>query len=228
MKKIFLAITILALTVSCNSNSDHNMIVNGHVKGLKKGHLYLQKVQDSMMVSVDSIFVDGSDEFTLGANVKDAEMYFINLNKDQNFRIAFFGEAGHITVNTELEDFTVKAKIAGSKSQDLLDQYIKMSKRFNDKRLDLIQANFEAQKQGDASKTDSISKQFDNLLKRRYFYTTNFAMTHGDSEVAPYLGMTELFNATNKLLDTVNQSLTPEVKASKYGKAFQQMIDSRK
>jgi hypothetical protein len=68
----------------------------------------------------------------------------------------------------------------------------------------------------------------DNLLKRRYLFTVNFALNHKQSEVAPYLALTELYNAKIKFLDTINNVLTPQVKASKYGKNLQQFIDNIK
>ena len=46
-------------------------------------------------------------------------------------------------------------------------------------------------------------------------YTTNFAITNGKYEVAPYIALTDLVDANLSLLDTINKSLSPEVKQSK-------------
>jgi len=56
----------------------------------------------------------------------------------------------------------------------------------------------------------------------------NFALNNKDSEVAPYLALTEIYNAKINLLDTINNSLTPKVKASKYGKDLQAFVDNIK
>ena len=61
-------------------------------------------------------------------------------------------------------------------------------------------------------------------MKRRYFYTTNFAVKNADSEIAPYLALTELFDANIRLLDTINNSLSDKVRASKYGKELHEYI----
>ena len=71
---------------------------------------------------------------------------------------------------------------------------------------------------------DSIKKLINGLVRRRYFYTTNFAVNHSDNEIAPYLALTELFDANITLLDTINNTLTPKVKISKYGKALGKFI----
>ncbi len=228
MKKLFTILVLSVLLSSCDSTPKHNMIVNGSVQGLKKGTLYLQKVDDSLFVSVDSLEVAGNGNFKMSAYLEDAEMYFINLDNNPNFNLAFFGEPGNITINTNLEDFALDAKVAGSKNQALLEDYNKMAKRFNNARLDIVKAGFDAQQSQDVKKIDSLNKASENLIIRRYYYTTNFAVNNGDYEVAPYLGLTELYNATNKLLDTIEISMSPEVRNSKYGRALNNLIESRK
>ena len=59
-------------------------------------------------------------------------------------------------------------------------------------------------------------------------FTVNFALNNKDSEVAPYLALTEIYDAKTSYLDTINNTLTPKVKASKYGKELQTYIDEVK
>jgi len=83
-------------------------------------------------------------------------------------------------------------------------------------------------KSGDTMKINNVQKKSDNLLKRRYLFTVNFALNNKTSEVAPYLALNEIYNANIKLLDTINNSLAAHVKTSKYGKDLQQFIDAIK
>ena len=55
-------------------------------------------------------------------------------------------------------------------------------------------------------------------------FTTNFAITNSDSEVAPYIALTEMYDASLKMLDTVNNSLSDKVKKSDYGKRLQEYL----
>jgi hypothetical protein len=222
MKKILFVGVILLGLLACNSKQG-SMQVQVEVQGLKKGTAYLQKVVDTLMVTVDSVEVNGVDKFTLSDDVTSPEMYYISLaNFDK--KILFFGEKGIIKVTTKLEKFDVAAKISGSKNQKLLDKYHAMIFKFNDQQLSLIEANFEAQKAKDQFVLDSIDKVSRSLIKRRYLYATNFAVTHPKSEVSAYIALADLYNANISLLDTINNSLSKKVKASKYGKKLEKFI----
>ncbi|MFZ3274125.1 MAG: hypothetical protein WA143_07615, partial [Lutibacter sp.] len=99
-----------------------------------------------------------------------------------------------------------------------------MAQKFNGKKLDLVVEKFEAQKINDTALLSKIDNEEKGLTRRKYFYTTNFAVIHAENEVAPFLALTELFDANIRLLDTINNSLSKEVKASKYGKELEKYI----
>jgi len=228
MKYLLFILTILIL-VSC-SNKERDLTVKVNIKGLKKGIVFLKKVKDTVLVTVDSITINGNSEFELYSDIESPEVFFLYLNKNtgNDDRILFFADKGITEIKTTLKNFVFDAKINGSKQQKTLEEYNSVLSRFNDQNLDLIKGRFEAQKEGDSSKLASIRKESDNLLKRKYLYTVNFALNNKDSEVAPYLALTEIYNAQIKYLDTINTSLTPEVKTSKYGKKLQLFIDNIK
>ena len=228
MKKISILFAIL-LIVSC-AKEQHDLTVKTNIKGLKKGTVYLKKVKDTALVTVDSIAINGNSEFELHSDLKEPEVFFLYLDKNssENDRIAFFADKGITEINTTLKNFVFDAKIKGAAQQKTWDDYKLTMSRFNERNLNLIKEKFEAQKDGDTSKFTNIQKEFDNLLKRKYLYTVNFALTHKDSELAPYLALTEIYNARVKYLDTINNSLTPKIKASKYGKELESFIKSIK
>jgi hypothetical protein len=141
----------------------------------------------------------------------------------------FFAEKGQIIINTLLKTFESSAKVSGSENQELLQEYRKIARQFNAKNLDYIKAYINnAKSANDSRSSDSIQKEMDNLLKRRYLYALNFAITHGDNVIAPYIALTEVSDANIKYLDTVASKLTEEVKSSKYGKLLIDLIASRK
>ncbi|WP_034921453.1 DUF4369 domain-containing protein [Gillisia sp. CAL575] len=231
MKKIsFLLLIFLSIT-AC-SDKENNLFVKGHVKGLKKGTIYLQKIEDTLLINVDSVMIDGDANFELGDYLESPQIMYLFLDKidntEYNDRVEFFAEEGEVTINTTLKNFEVDAKVVGSANQQKLMDYKKMMQRFNDKNLELIQKNFEAQRDENEELIISTNKDFDKLLTRKYLYTVNYAMNNKDLEIAPYLALSEVFDANIKYLDTIYTSLTPEVKKSKYGKDLKSFLKERR
>ena len=208
------------------------MIVKGQVEGLRKGKLFLQKFQDSIMINVDSTLVEGTPEFEFKTPLEPAEVFYLYLDKEDgdslNDRILFFGEKGTIEINTLLKTFESSAKITGSKNQELLQEYISFSRKFNDQNLELMKEFYEAQMVRNTKRADSIEEKMNKLLKRRYLYTINFAATNTDQNIAPYLALTEVYDANLALLDSIAVKMTPEVSESKYGKQFTEYLEKRR
>ena len=229
MKKILLlAILSIVLFISCTDNSKNKMSVQGEVIGLKKGTLYLQKIENGVLSTVDSTKMVGSSLFALESSINTAELHFLSLDKNNEMTIPFFGEVGTITINTNLDNFVLQAKISGSKNQDILENYNKISSKFQDQNLDMIKEDFEAQVAKDKEKLDVLAKKSKQLLRRKYLYTTNFAIMNADSEVAPYLALKMLADANIKLLDTINKSLSEKIKNSSYGKELNSFVEKIK
>ena len=238
LKKSLQLIVLLLLLILLGCENDYKpsgsiMLLTGKVEGLRKGTLFLQKIQDSILVNIDSVVVEGRPEFQFRTEIESPEIYYLYLNKEDgdslNDRILFFAEKGEITINTLLKTFESSAKVMGSENQKLLQEYRKLARNFDDKNLEYIKAYYEAAKESKKTKeTDSIEKAMDNLLKRRYLYALNFAITHGDNVIAPFIALTEVYDANIVFLDTVASKLTEKVKASKYGREFMEFIATRK
>ena len=79
-----------------------------------------------------------------------------------------------------------------------------------------------------SKQSDSLQQKIDNLLRRRYLYTINFAAQNTDQNIAPYLALTEVYDANLSLLDTIAFKMTPEVRNSKYGIEFVNYLEERK
>jgi hypothetical protein len=227
MKKILLLALLVAI-VSCAKETTPDLIVKGSIKGLKKGTIYLKKELDTTIVTVDSVIINGTPEFELHSALESPEIFYLYLDKNssEEDRITFFADKGVTEIHTTMKRFVYDAKINGSEQQKVLEKYKLMVAKFNEKNLDLIKEELESS--GDTSKLNRIQKDYENNLKRRYLYTVNFALNNNDSEVAPFLALTEIYNAKYNLLDTINKSLTPKVKASKYGKELQKFVDNIK
>jgi hypothetical protein len=227
MKKVlFIALVILTVS-SCKNEVENTMFVKGKIKGLKKGTLYLQKQVDSLILSVDSLTVNGRNDFLLEDIIESPEIYYLTL-KDSDKRIMFFGEKDTIKINSVLDKFDIKAEITGSENQNILNGYNELKRRFNDNNLDLIKEELEAQKSGNQDSIMLVEEKMKRLLKRRYLVTINYVINNADYEAAPYIALSEIYDANISMLDTINNSLSPSVSMSKYGTLLQEYIDERK
>jgi hypothetical protein len=103
-----------------------------------------------------------------------------------------------------------------------------MSKQFTGRRLEIIKETFEAQIAKDTAIVNKLNKELGRLILNKRRYTANFALRNINSEVSPFLVLTELFDSHITLLDTVNNSLAAPVKASKYGVELEKYIKNIK
>lgn len=233
MKKSILALVTLILVSSCDKNEPkNNLHLTGNIKGLKKGTLYIQRVQDTTLVAIDSITIDGNSVFERNITLESPEMLYLFLDRgvtnslDNN--LSFFAESGNINIETTLDSYISAAKISGSKNQELIEEYRKINSRFQDESLNLIEAKFKAIKNSNTKAIDSLTAKQESNLKRKYLFATNFAINNKGYEVAPYIALSEIYDINIKYLDTIHKSMTPKVASSLYGKKLTEYIKSIK
>lgn len=231
MKRILFVLLLGMVVFSCGKESENTMTVTGNIKGLKKGTLYLQQFKDSTLTVLDSLEIKGDGNFSFSEEVGNPEIYYLYLkkedNNDINDRITFFGEAGQITINTSWNTFDTNVDITGSTSHEKLLEFYEMISKFNIKELGLAQQAALPEVQEDSVALDSLQKILDQNTVSRYRYALNFGLNNGDSYATPYLMITEASEANPKYLDSIYNGLSPEVAASKYGKALKELLDSK-
>lgn len=219
MKKLLLISFLLILT-SCD-NSENNMIINVNVENFKKGNVYLQKISDSTLVNIDSIFVKKNEPIIFKTKIDSPELFYLNLDVS-NFdnRIEFFGEKGEININTSLEKFNSNFEIIGSSSDSIYREYLNVIKKFNNQKLDLIQLSFNLAKSEMKDSLAIVQNQIKSLDKRQYLYSLNYAVSNGNSHIAPLIAITQFSESGKIVLDTIKSSMSEQVLNSKYGKIF--------
>lgn len=233
MKKILILAFVCLGIIACEEGvSENTMVVSGNVKGLKKGKLYLQKLQDSVLIAVDSLEIAGDGNFSLRTEIESPEIYYLYLDKkdntDFNDRVTFFGTAGTITINTAWNTFQATATIDGSESQKLYEIFQENLSKFNKRSLEYIQASSAPEMQANKVAQDSLLELNSKNTLRAYLYALNFALSNKQSYVAPYIALTEVPDANVKYLDSIHNSLLPEVAESKYGMALKKHITTIK
>ncbi len=230
MKKILIHILPALIIFSCKekeSKPKGNLHLTGKVAELYQGKIYIQKMKDTTTVVEDTIVFSGKDEFDTHITIDEPQMIYLFLDRgrteSQDNNLAFFAEPGEMTLNTTLKEFFAQAKVTGSKNQKLYEEYLSVDNDFTNKNLELIKKSFEIK-----DKNFDVDKEKNKLLMMRYLYSANFAKNHANNEIAPYIALNKIPDATTPILDTIYNSLTPKIIKSKYGKIFTDFINSRK
>jgi hypothetical protein len=220
MKHTIAKLFLITILVGCSSPKK-DMQVTVEVKNLKKGTLYLERFQDSVLVIVDSIFLGREEAVVLQADLDHPELFYILLDRNQtddiDNRIPFFGQAGEISIQTTLDDYVTKAEVSGSPTQEIYNAYLRVISQFNNEELDLLAAYLQSQISQNADSLTLVEQQTVSLSKRKILFTVNFAVNNANSVVAPYLALSELPKVSKSFLDTIAASMSDDVANSRYG-----------
>jgi uncharacterized protein DUF4369 len=233
MKKLLIAALAFSALVACDKKENEtNLHITGKVDGLKQGKLYIQHIVDTTLVTLDSITIKGDSNFKSDLQLSEPEMLYLSMDRGVSTSLdntlPFFAEPGNMTIETTLKEFYSKAKVTGSKNNDLYTNFKKIKERYNDEENKTLSFTLLAKKLNNPQQLDSLSQRADKLTMRRYLDAINFAVNNGKHEVAPYIALTEIYDANMKYLDTIQKSMSPEVAKSKYGKQLNEFIAKRK
>ena len=179
MKYLLVVFGFLFLFSGCGDDSSgKEMLLTGEVTGLRKGNLWLQKINDSAFVTVDSMLVDGNSAFEFSELITEPQVYYLTMSfRDSSNvikRVPFFAEPGAINLRTSLENFESDLVVTGSINQKIWDDYKELMTRFNNQNLELIEEELYAMKEGNDSLLGVIKKRQDRLLKNTYLASVNF------------------------------------------------------
>ncbi len=231
MKRLIIVLVSMLVISSCGDNAEESLIVTGKIKGLKKGMLYLQHVPDSVLVTVDSLAINGDGNFTFKSKLDSPEVYYLYLDKkdnnDINDRITFFAEPGIITINTDWNTFDTTAKISGSKSQEKLEEYRMTMSGINKRNIEIMMKASQPENQLSQVSIDSLENISNRNLQRGYAFAINFALNNKNSFIAPYIALKEIPDANVKYLDSIYSVLSPEVANSKYGEELAVLLKKK-
>ena len=230
--KQYIKYIFLLLFFKCTIDTDKNLNISGSVKGLRKGKLYLQKyINDTMLINIDSLKIDGVENFEFNDSLGEAQFYFLALKKDETDttlqKIPFFAEKGKIKINTRLNTFISSAKVYGSENQILWDEYLMVIRKFNNQNIELVKDYLEKKGEFDFTKRDELFEKKNSLINRKKtLFSLNFAMNNSDKEISAYIGLYELNNISKKYLDSLYSKLHTKIKNSFYGKKLKKKLDS--
>jgi len=213
---------------SCSKIDNENQFsLSLEIEDLKKGIIYLEKISDSSIVVIDSVFYNGNNTIEFRGKIDEPEIMIISLtfeNEPDPKRFPFFVEKSNIILKTRLKDFGFKVDSKGSKNDSIYRQYLEINKKFNNEKLDLISKSLDFQKSNNKDSISFYEAKLLNVNKRQFLHNANFAMRNSNYAIAPYIAITDL-RESSALLDTIYKSLGSGIKNSKYALELKTLID---
>ena len=236
MKKFIALLSLIVIAASCGSDNNDSglMTINGNIDGLKMGRVLLQKVEDTVLVTLDSVSLDGKSDFELQTNLSEPELMFIHLDvrdgAEFDDRISFFAEDTVLTLNSTLENFEKGTVISGSKNNDILQEFNKNKVKLTEVYTELVKRSIiiDQAENPDPEELEKLDKDYSKYLRKKVLYAINYSNRFPDKEVAPYILITEAFDANPVLLDSSFQNMTKKIQSSRYGKQLSELIKTSK
>ncbi len=218
------ALILVIILASCSNSNE--LILDVEIKDLKKGKLVLSKLNDSIFQTIDSFNVNGHKNIVFKNELNEPQFLFLNLFTNESYEplsLTFFAEKGKLKLVTSLEKYGYELKVTGSKNDSIYREYLKLNKKFNDEKVDLIKKSFEKRKNQENDSVIIIDDLLLKLNKRQFLHNANYVIRNKNYEISPYLAITDLKNS-KKILDTVYKSLSSEVLKSKYSLILKSLL----
>jgi peroxiredoxin len=222
MKKILLILTIAVILLSCGGNNKNQFTINGNVKGIDSGMIYLQKNEAGNWTKLDSTNIK-EGKFSFKGNVATPEMWYLTF-KGTQLVLPFFVENSTIdlTVDTDSIDASV---VTGSATYDLYKKYLGQTDLLNKKMDDLYSEYQKAREINDTATMNKMDLQSTELDKEKKKLIVDFAKENNKSVVAPYLILKNSWQFELPELEEISVTFDTSLKASSYYQAVMTRID---
>jgi len=209
------------ILVSCTGRKENQYIVSGTVKGSDTGTVYLQKMDSTSWVNIDSAAIKkGTFEFKGSVTVPEKYKLII---KGQHYSFPFFIENSDIKLVVHA-DSTGKIEVTGSATQDLFNQYVAKSDSMEGKMKILDKEYSKADSLHDTATLKKLEARFDAMDLDIKNMIINFAKAHGKSVISPYLILQNSYRFELPELVSVSASFDTSINASKYSVAVTKRI----
>jgi hypothetical protein len=209
------------LLISCTSTPTTNSSIEITIAGLKKGKLFLEQIQDSTLVVLDTLRVTSEEKHRLQMNIEHPEFLIVRLDKEDNNpfndRINVFADPGLTTIVTTRENFEKDAQIVSGSHHEEFERISKMLSDFDTKSLELYQLSQEDEFLNPVAQDSLVTIARKNEL-RRYQYLVNYGLANPNSYLTPFVIVEQGDFLQEKWKDSIYNLLTEEIKVSTYGK----------
>ncbi len=221
MKKLVFILLSVVILSSCADKKD-SYTVNGTIRGVDSGMVFLQKFDVDQWVKIDSVMLS-KGEFTFKGKTTLPEMWYISMKEKQVF-VPIFIENSKISVEV-YADSVDKASITGSATHDTYKKYQEMNKSLN-ARIEEVYKEWKKAKENNDSvamaKTDSVSNELDRQMKQNLI---DFVKANNNSVVASYLVIRNAWQFDLPEMENLLSVLDTSLNNSPYTQSLKKRIE---
>jgi peroxiredoxin len=214
MRKITLAFICCIFT--CFSFASNGYTINGTIKGLDKGNIYLMHYGKGDAPDIDSVVVNNG-HFVFKGTLPSPQRYFIKAGIRDNSSLGFFLENAVLTITVD-KDSIQNGIVTGSASNKIYKEWEAQWEAIRSKAGLLYQRSDVAHKNKDSIAMKEISNSFKLLDTELDSAVTAFVKKYANSAVAAMVIEDRYISYPypDKAAKTY-PLLTPAAKASTYG-----------
>lgn len=221
MKNLLSLLLVCMIMISCGGKKETGYKLSGTVKGADTGLIYLQKMDSTAWVIIDSARISNST-FSFAGSLLLPEKHKLMI-RGLPYTYSVFLENGDINVVVNA-DSTAKIEISGSSSQDLLDQFIAKTDSVQQKMNDLDNEYSRADSIGDTLSLKKIEEQFTQMDQDIKTMILAFAKNNGNSVISSYVVIQNAYRFELPELELVYSGLDSAILSSVYAKAMNKRI----
>jgi len=213
---------IAVILLSCTAKNKNQYTLNGTVKGVDTGTVYLQKSEDGRLIKLDSTIIT-EGRFSFKGGITTPEMWSLAF-RGNDIIFPFFVENSEIELSV-IADSIEKSSVKGSAAQDIYKQYLDQANIIDEKMEEAYNTYKKAREKNDTvtmTKMDTVSDQLEKEMKRMII---DFAKANNKSAVAPYLIMKNSYQFELPELTEIALAFDTSLKASPYYKNVNDRVE---
>jgi peroxiredoxin len=222
MRKLFLLLIVAVILSSCGGKNKNQFSLNGIVRGVDSGMVYLQKTDAGEWITLDSANVT-EGKFTFQGDAQSPEMWYLTF-KEQQLNFPFFVENSEISL-TIYPDSIEKSVVTGSATHAVYMNY-KNQRNVLDNKMDDLYTEYKKAREANDTATmrmlDAASTGIDEEIKK---LVTDFVKANNTSVVAPYLITRNFWQYELPELEEITSTFDSSLNSSVYYKAVMSRID---
>jgi peroxiredoxin len=221
MKKIVLMFVIAGMLFSCTGKKGNQFKISGILKGTETTMVYLQKMDTTGWVTVDSSAVKNG-EFEFKGKVESPDRWNLTI-KGKEMMFPFFLENSDIKLVVHA-DSTNNMEVTGSENQDIFKKYVASNDSIQKliDGLDPVYAKADSLK--DTATMKKLDEQFNSYYNGMKTLITDMVKNHPASPAGPWLIMRNSYRFELAELESLFNKFDTTLHASFFFKSAKRRI----